>query len=167
MSPRHPKTRSMDLVLTYDEEGNIVFAERETLRTVAYQQHVIDTSKTWGEFVRNADDELLESAVMQFQDDLIPPPWKDDERFDASKHLPAYLEGLIPAWPMGEMASFVPRKLLAKYCVEGESSMSGSYAWVPERNVLPLADALRALGHTVDTDGFVPDPSDADEDEDA
>lgn len=166
--PRKPKaspSTPLHHFLLVFEDGHYAFTTVGANATATWQEEVILTSRTWGEFVRRADERLLYFAALSFDDDITQVPWQDDDRFDTGIHLPAYGEGLVPDWSLGSMSHLLPRHLVDAYCIEETSFVGDDYAFVPPQNVVPLANELRALGHQVDIDAF--DPNDVwDEDRD-
>ena len=110
--------------------------------------HALENSETWGEFKRLAPAEeyqrLVEMVEFEDEDQTEPDP---DEPFDGIVYTG---DGDYPDWLQPEMDDTIPLDILQKFGKRGDTFLNGSYWHIPEENMEPMAEALRASGFVVE-----------------
>lgn len=141
----------MDLVYKVSEEGELVFAERESALYAAQLYDALLNSATWSEFRSKLPaggwEEFVEKWGSRDDDDnSIDDFPKGDEPFDDH-----FIETGYPEWLANTAIQWFPRDLVEKYGGYVEHSIaSDSSLYLPDDKAEDIAADLRLRGHSVE-----------------
>lgn len=145
----------MDLVywFAYGSNGEycVVFAPRERAEYVAQIYTALRESSTWGEFRRKLPKGEWERYIEVVYEPVPEKDWsfKPDD-------VPGHADGDYPPWLAQEQLRWFPQELISKYDGEiGTSVLNGPSLNLPAENADQIADALRAMGYSVDETNLV------------
>ena len=141
----------MDLLYKVGDSGNVVFAERDRALYAAQLYEAL-TAETWGEFREKLPEggweEFLEKFGGDYEDsgepvDNFP---QGGEPFHGSR----YSETGYPEWLAATELQWFPENLVEQFDGFLEFGLDNSSLYLPGEKAEEIADALRALGHTVE-----------------
>lgn len=128
--------------------GGAIFADEHRAMHIVQINRALEKAKTWGEFKRfmppDEYQRIVDLVDLEEDDQTEPDP---DEKFDG---LWLTEEGDYPDWLQSEMDFTIPRDILEWFGERADTFLNGSYWDIPEKNIEPMAEALRARGYIVE-----------------
>ena len=129
--------------------ASVVFAERHRAEEVAKIRHALDQSMTWGDLKRNLPDGEWDAHFQPYFADHGEGAPADSEPFDPGD-APGYEDGSYPTWLAQAQLDWFPSELIKEFGGEvGVCVFNGEVLDLPATAAEKIAEALRAMGHTV------------------
>ncbi|AQP48507.1 hypothetical protein BW730_14315 [Tessaracoccus aquimaris] len=152
----------MEIIYNSGNQGP-VFALKESAEHVWRINEALESAKTWGELRRLLPEEEWSEVIEMWPvtDDEGNPVvvdgkplrefeegQEDDEPFEADD-FPGVADGDYPTWLQQEMEDWMPAEIVDEYATVLETRLNGEALMFRDEDTESIADALRALGHTV------------------
>jgi hypothetical protein len=133
------------LIMTTGSNGAPLFATTETAEATAAAIKALDSSQTWGQFLRALPAHLAGEVREGFEDGELP---EADEKFDPSD-VPGFADGDFPASINSTMLRELPESIITGFGRTADTVLNGPSVEFRGADLPAILDALRDLGLTV------------------
>jgi hypothetical protein len=127
-----------------DWQPMLCFMGEGEARYFKYLMQVLNTSKTWGEFLARLPEDEYENFLEYYQSKNYSP----GKPFDPGD-IDAYCAGDWPERPIFSMLGWMPQEIVDKYGEVIETLLDGEYLIIRPENERHVVKALREVGYIV------------------